>query len=412
MLCIVVIALCIISVALIINIESKKNDINIESVMASESISKKINTNDGKTNNRKDGENLSTNIETGFKSEKERSESKKDKTQTDADISVKKQESMVAPNSPKAVIENDNIDLGIVPAGTPVKYRFYLRNDGKSDLIINNIKTSCARCSAAEMSRKSIPPNEEEAINVNLWTHNKIGENSYTVYISTNDPIMPQKTFKFKINLSSPLFIKENTIKFGEIISGKSPTLSLKIHHQNNLSIKDESLAYNNEYFNVKILNTKEEERGIENKFAEYEKYLITTLSLSVKESVPFGEIYEHIEIKSGDYKAIANITGRILGPITIDSKDIFFGIIKDRQEIEKCIRIKTNDSNFRIEGYSSDIENIIVESKKIKEEMIVTLKYTPLIDNGHVEGEIVLRTNSKVYPEIKLNARALLKIK
>ena len=44
--------------------------------------------------------------------------------------------------APRMVIESTTHDFGEVKAGTPLRYVFKIRNDGKADLSINNVAPS------------------------------------------------------------------------------------------------------------------------------------------------------------------------------------------------------------------------------------------------------------------------------
>jgi len=83
-------------------------------------------------------------------------------------------------------------DFGQVIEGEKVKYTFSFINNGTSELIIKDVKSSCG-CTAALLSSSNIKPGQEGTIKVEFDTKNKSGKNSKTVTVQSNDPKDPTK---------------------------------------------------------------------------------------------------------------------------------------------------------------------------------------------------------------------------
>lgn len=54
-------------------------------------------------------------------------------------VAAQEKRSNEPPAVPKLVLESFSHDFGEVKAGTPLKYTFKIKNDGKSDLLIKSV---------------------------------------------------------------------------------------------------------------------------------------------------------------------------------------------------------------------------------------------------------------------------------
>ncbi|MCX8113299.1 MAG: DUF1573 domain-containing protein [Bacteroidia bacterium] len=89
--------------------------------------------------------------------------------------------------APKAVFPVIEFDGGEVLEGQMVEYRFVLRNEGKSDLIIESVKASCG-CTAVEPAEKVLKPGASTAIVAKFDSRGRTGPQHKTITVETNDP--------------------------------------------------------------------------------------------------------------------------------------------------------------------------------------------------------------------------------
>ena len=98
----------------------------------------------------------------------------------------------VAAAGPKLVVVEDRKDVGTVPKGEAIKHVFVLRNTGKTDLHVTDVKPSCG-CTVPEFD-KVIKPGAEGRVTLTVDTKNFSGPISKTALLMTDDPAMPQTT--------------------------------------------------------------------------------------------------------------------------------------------------------------------------------------------------------------------------
>lgn len=108
-------------------------------------------------------------------------------------------------NAPKIVFEKTEFDGGEVLQGQVVEFPFRLRNEGKSDLLIESVKASCG-CTAIEPTEKVIRPGSESVIIARFDTRGREGLQHKTVTVQTNDPVNPSIILHLKANVVSSSF--------------------------------------------------------------------------------------------------------------------------------------------------------------------------------------------------------------
>jgi cytochrome c5 len=79
-----------------------------------------------------------------------------------------------AVSSPRIEVSSPTFDFGQIMQGDPVKHVFEFHNAGGSDLIINNLHTTCG-CTAATASNGPFPPGGKGQIEVSYDSRAKVG---------------------------------------------------------------------------------------------------------------------------------------------------------------------------------------------------------------------------------------------
>src|SRR5262249_27195494 len=105
----------------------------------------------------------------------------------------------VDPNGPKLLLKSDKIDVGTVPKGETIKGTFTLKNEGKSDLHITDVKPSCG-CTVPEYD-KVIKAGAEGKVILNVATQGFQGPISKTALVVSDDPAQPQITLFLTANV-------------------------------------------------------------------------------------------------------------------------------------------------------------------------------------------------------------------
>ncbi|RZJ65341.1 MAG: DUF1573 domain-containing protein [Flavobacterium sp.] len=93
------------------------------------------------------------------------------------------------------VWKTETIEVGEIPQGTPKAIEFSFKNNGKTDVIITNVKAACG-CTATDYTKTPIKPGETASVKA---TYNAAAKGAFTktVTVTTNADEAP-KVLTFK----------------------------------------------------------------------------------------------------------------------------------------------------------------------------------------------------------------------
>jgi len=103
-------------------------------------------------------------------------------------------------NAPVASFEPTDFDFGDMKQGDKKSHTFMLTNNGKSDLIIRRVRSSCG-CTAVAPSKSTIAPGETAPIEVTFDSRGKRGRQSKSITVITNDPKNSTATLRISSNV-------------------------------------------------------------------------------------------------------------------------------------------------------------------------------------------------------------------
>lgn len=104
--------------------------------------------------------------------------------------------------APVAKFSETSYDFGEMKQGDKKDHTFTLTNDGKSELIIRNVRSSCG-CTAVAPSKKVIAPGESVPLKVTFDSRGKRGRQSKSVTVITNDPKTPTSMLRISCNITT-----------------------------------------------------------------------------------------------------------------------------------------------------------------------------------------------------------------
>lgn len=99
-------------------------------------------------------------------------------------------------DAPKIVIVESIKDYGTIPKGQELVWDFTVKNEGKADLVIDQVKPSCG-CTVANFD-KSIKPGATGKIGLKVETKAFSGPISKSATVTSNDPANPNMTIVIK----------------------------------------------------------------------------------------------------------------------------------------------------------------------------------------------------------------------
>jgi len=104
-------------------------------------------------------------------------------------------------SAPRMVTPSLEHSFGAVKTGTPLKYTFQIRNEGKATLEIKNVAPSCG-CTTSDYD-KTIAPGKTGGITLEVAkTDGYTGDVTKTATVTTNDPDHQSFVLTLKANFS------------------------------------------------------------------------------------------------------------------------------------------------------------------------------------------------------------------
>ena len=103
-------------------------------------------------------------------------------------------------SAPVVAFDEKAHDFGDINQGDEVECTFSLKNEGKRDLIIRRVKTSCG-CTAVTPEKQIISQNESVPLKVKFNSRGKRGRQNKSITVITNDPKNPTTILRVSSNV-------------------------------------------------------------------------------------------------------------------------------------------------------------------------------------------------------------------
>lgn len=103
-------------------------------------------------------------------------------------------------NAPMVKYDDESFDFGDIKPGSKVEHTFNLKNAGKKDLIIRDVKSSCG-CTAVSPSKNIVAAGESVPLKVSFDSAGKSGRQNKTITVITNDPKNPTTVLRIASNI-------------------------------------------------------------------------------------------------------------------------------------------------------------------------------------------------------------------
>jgi len=150
---------------------------------------------------------------------------------------------------PKLVLQQSSFDFGDIKQGEKVSHTFVLSNAGGDLLKITDVKASCG-CTAASPEDRELAPGQSTNLLVTFNSAGRMGKQSKTVRISSNDPENPEMMLSITGNVVSSvssnegnptIYFTETQHDFGKVNEGDKVNYTFNFANKGSsvLTIKD-----------------------------------------------------------------------------------------------------------------------------------------------------------------------------
>jgi hypothetical protein len=310
--------------------------------------------------------------------------------------------------TPKAVPVEEGKNVGTVAKGEAIEYSFRVRNEGKADLLINDVKPSCG-CTIGKFD-KTIKPGEEGKITLTIDTKAFSGPISKTAIVLTNDPAKPQ----FSLALSA--FVKPyvEVAPWGYFriqgLVGEELTSDL-ILGSDEPDFKPGKIEVPQTYLSATLTPATEKER-LEGKGKTQWK-----ITLKADKTAPAGIPGGEVKVATGVAKQpemVIKVSGVINESVGVLPSQVTFGTFDPKnggisREIDVISRNPKNAA-FKVTAAESGVPGVVAEVKPLddKKAKVVVSIDPKVIKKGPFDSWITIRTNDAIKGEIKIPLRGV----
>jgi len=310
--------------------------------------------------------------------------------------------------APKLVIVEEKKDVGTVPKGEVVHATFVLRNEGKADLHITDVKPSCG-CTAPEYD-KTIKPGAEGKIVLNVDTKTFQGPISKSALILTDDPEKPQITVFVMANVKP--YVETSPVGFFRLqaLTGETATSTIVLS-SDEADFKPTKVEPPNSYIKATLAPATEAEK-VAGKGASQWKVTVTTTP-----DAPEGLLGGYVKVATGAAKqpelSLA-VSGYIKPTLSITPLSVNFGNFEPKADpVKRTVTIINNNLKneaFQVTKAESNVAGVkaeIVMADKSRAQVIISVD--DKVKKGVFDGFVTVSTTDPAKKEIRIPLKGVI---
>ena len=136
----------------------------------------------------------------------------------------------VAPltNAPRLVCEQSTFEFGELDESAVVEHEFVLRNAGTAPLNITSVRAACG-CTVASLQDPIVQPGTQTVIKARLSLQARRGHQSKSIYVQSNDPLMPYLSLWMNGTVTVELALDPTFANFGSIAPDTNMTREVRL---------------------------------------------------------------------------------------------------------------------------------------------------------------------------------------
>ena len=310
--------------------------------------------------------------------------------------------------APKLVLVEEKKDAGTVPKGEVIHATFVLKNEGKADLHVTDVKPSCG-CTAPEYD-KTIKPGAEGKVVLNVDTKTFQGPISKSALILTDDPEKPQVTVFVMANVKP--FVETLPVGFFRLqaLTGETATSDL-ILASDEPDFKPTKVETPNSYLKAALAPAAEAEK-VAGKGANQWKVTLTSTP-----DAPEGLLGGYVKVQTGAAKqpelSLA-VSGYVKPTLSVTPLSVNFGNFEPKADpVKRTVTIVNNNAKneaFQVTKAEANVPGVkteIVMADKARAQVIISVD--DKVKKGVFDGFVTVSTNDPSKKEIKIPLKGVI---
>lgn len=297
---------------------------------------------------------------------------------------------------PKIVFEEPNHGFGEVIGAEKIEHTYAFRNDGKADLKVDKVSTTCG-CTAAVSEPKVIPPGGKGQVKAVFTVSGRQGKQTKHIYVYSNDPADPKICLTLDGTIIPPLAVEPPSVTLRDTQAESVRTVKISQTMPEELTLKEPVTRLN---MVTAALRNDPPENG-------RKRY---TVEIALKPELDPGRYSENVSVETNcTTKPKIDIPVRITvsGDIAASPSRISLGQISPGQEITRSITVaSTRDKEFKVLKVEADNPAFTVipsAPSETAKSFTFTVKGTPVSTTGGVRAKITITTDHPKHKTIEV---------
>lgn len=310
--------------------------------------------------------------------------------------------------APKLVLPEEKKDVGTVPKGEVIHATFILKNEGKADLHVTDVKPSCG-CTAPEYD-KTIKPGAEGKIVLNVDTKTFQGPISKSALILTDDPEKPQVSVFVMANVRP--YVETHPVGFFRLqaLTGETSTSEIVLFSEEP-DFKPSKVETPNSYMKATLAPVSAAEK-VAGKPANQWK-----ISLATTPEAPEGLLGGYVKVQTGVAKqpelSLA-VSGYIKPTLSVTPLSVNFGNFEPKADpVKRTVTIINNNAKnetFQVTKAESNVPGVkteVVMTDKARAQVVISID--DKVKKGVFDGLLTVSTNDPSKKEIRIPLKGVI---
>jgi len=250
-----------------------------------------------------------------------------------------------AVQGPQLVFEKGTLDLGKITDEKEITSVVKFRNTGTSTLTIKNAAGSCG-CTVPSLSKLVYEPNEEGELTIIYNPHNRKGDVSSTITVTSDDPALPSQQIPLKANVTQMVTMDPMMLPIGQIDRGSASVKSVTVTSRiPDLQITQATPA------SPRLVATI---AGVTDAVVDGANIRQTKIDVALAPDAAYGPFNEMVTVRTSDPARTLNFTvsGEVMGPIAASPARLSFPGVLPSGDLNTSLTVQSRKGEpFTITG-------------------------------------------------------------
>lgn len=306
-----------------------------------------------------------------------------------------------ASQTPRALVQETEKDLGTLVHGERVSTEFTVENTGSAPLALTSVSSSCG-CTVVDFDR-TISPGESGTITAEVDTSRLMGPITAQLIVETNEPDAEPIQLKVKAVVDTLLHAVPGYARWIYVQHEPEGTISQTIWSKDGRSFDVRAVEAPAPYIDVSFHEATADEREEDKPGSQW------IVAATLDAEAPVGPLSGSLEIQTDHPKQTSlsiPVSGFVRPTLFISPESGDLGTIEVSEPTQTAFTVRNfasdpiaiTEAETSIDGIESTVEPI-EEGRRYR----VVLEFDPsTIDEGPFAGELTLRTDHREIPELR----------